>query len=164
MDSLGEKHSRQKEQKGQRPHAGGQEVGEGHEVREASWGPSALSAMVCFLQAPGRVFSRETVCSSPVPPHRSSVPRPKQHGEWTERAPERPQAGLQPPVADARTSRWPGCPRGPRARVLVLPGGRRAAALLPGLWCQGEGLCHPRGPGGESKSLAHALNPFSVAS
>lgn len=79
MDSLGEKHSRWKEQKGQRPHAGGQEVGEGHEIREASWGPSASSAVMCFLQAPGRVFSRETVCSSryhlttPLSPGQSSM-------------------------------------------------------------------------------------------
>lgn len=48
MDTLGEKHSKQKEQKGQRPHAGSQEVGEGPEVGEASWGPVSFISRGVF--------------------------------------------------------------------------------------------------------------------
>lgn len=104
MDSLKEKHSRQMEQKGQRPHAGGQKVGECHEVREASWGPSSSSAMVCFLQETWEGFQQSNCVQHPTTPHYSSVPRPKEDGEWRESAPKGPQARLQPPAADARTS------------------------------------------------------------
>ena len=53
MEKSREIHSKQKEQKGQRPHAGSQEVGEAPKVGEASWGP--VSFISCGVFSPRAV-------------------------------------------------------------------------------------------------------------
>lgn len=93
-------------------------------------------------------------CAAGSDPSPFSIPRPKQHGDWAESHPKRPETRLQPAAADTRACCWPGCSCGSRA--LVVPGSGGAAGLLPGLWCRGEGLCHPRGPGGESETSSLA--------
>lgn len=83
--------------------------GDREEGREARRGPVRQAVIshgrlfTGIMGSHGRVFSRKWLFSSPVPLHHSSVPRQKQHGEWTESVPKRPEAGLQPAAADTRT-------------------------------------------------------------